>query len=114
MAQRINPNILKLNISKGALNNSHYLDLSKNNNLLEKFHEDLYLQNFLEGFFFIFNFYTSEIIVNRKDNKIFFNFLLFNGNLHPKISSTNSYNKHLKDSSWGVSEFKYENHLFFF
>ena len=51
MAQRINPNILKLNISKGALNNSHYLDLSKNNNLLEKFHEDLYLQNFLEGFF---------------------------------------------------------------
>ena len=46
MAQRINPNILKLNISKGALNNSHYLDLSKNNNLLEKFHEDLYLQNF--------------------------------------------------------------------
>lgn len=72
MAQRINPNILKLKISKGVFNNSHY----KNNNFLDKFQEDLYLTKFIEGFYFLFNFYTSEIIINRQTTKININLLM--------------------------------------
>ena len=83
MAQRINPNILKLKISKGVFNNSHYKNLSNNKNLFIKFQEDLYLQKLIEGFFFIFNFYTSEIIINRDSSKININLLMWitNSNL---------------------------------
>lgn len=88
MAQRINPNILKLKISKGVFNNSHYKNLSKNKNGFIKFQEDLYLQKLIEGFYFLFNFYTSEIIINRESSKININLLMW---------ITNS--KNLKDSS---------------
>lgn len=77
MAQRINPNILKLKISKGVFNNSHYKNLSNNKNVFIKFQEDLYLQKLIEGFFFLFNFYTSEIIINRDSSKININLLMW-------------------------------------
>lgn len=70
MAQRRNPNILKLNISKKNFNNVHYI------NPYKYFQEDLYLKQLIEGFYFSFNYLTSEIIINRQNSTIICNFLL--------------------------------------
>jgi len=92
MAQRINPNILKLKTSKGMFNNSHYKNLSKNKNLLLKYQEDTFIQKYIEGFYFIFNFYTSEILINRQQSNLNINFLIFINDTNENINKKTLYN----------------------
>lgn len=76
MAQRINPNTLKLGISKNPYFNIH---LNKNNKY-KTYHEDYIIKYLITNFFYSFNFFSSNIILNRSSSSpshLSSSFLLF-------------------------------------
>lgn len=109
MAQRINPNILKLNISKGTFNNFH----SPGKRPYQFLHEDLYLRKLVEGFYFLFNFYTSEIVINRHQNNnledINLKFLLLDFNHLHRSNSGKKGPRVQKDHEYFLKLNKFEN-----